>query len=241
MKRYLLLLFTLLITVSTYSQAVQPEKPEPQAYVTDSKGETAELAPGDEFSGEAPVTLKLVANAEEVEGFSLVIVWKFTKEGETEPYLTRHDAEVEIDIKASGAIIIQPEITYTSIENSDVVWPYGAEDYEPFAIILSESSLEVPNAFSPNGDGINDYFNVYNVKSIVSFHAAIYNRWGQQLYSWGIDEIHSKEAGWDGTYNGKPVKAGVYFVVVKAKGADGVEYEYRRDVNLLRGYNESGN
>ena len=64
MKRYLLLLFTLLITVSTYSQAVQPEKPEPQAYVTDSKGETAELAPGDEFSGEAPVTLKLVANAE---------------------------------------------------------------------------------------------------------------------------------------------------------------------------------
>ena len=41
---------------------------------------------------------------------------------------------------------------------------------------------------------------------------------------------------WDGTFNGKPVKEGVYFVLVKAKGADGVEYNIRRDVNLLRGY-----
>ena len=46
------------------------------------------------------------------------------------------------------------------------------------------------------------------------------------------------DCGWDGTYNGKPVKAGVYFVVVKAKGADGIDYEFRKAVNLLRGYNE---
>lgn len=241
MKRYLLLLFALFITLSVYPQAVQPEIPEPSVLVTEFDGSTTELISGDEFSGEAPITLKLSANAEEVEGFSLVVVWTFKKEGETEPYLTRHDSEFEIDVKTSGAIIIQPEITYTSLENSDVVWPYGAEEFEPFRIILAESSLEVPNAFSPNGDGINDYFNVYNAKSIVSFHAAIFNRWGQQLYSWGLDGIDSKEAGWDGTYNGKPVKAGVYYVVVKAKGADGIEYEFRRDVNLLRGYDESGN
>jgi hypothetical protein len=34
------------------------------------------------------------------------------------------------------------------------------------------------------------------------------------------------------------VKAGVYFVVINARGADGIEYEIRRDVNLLRGYTE---
>ena len=38
------------------------------------------------------------------------------------------------------------------------------------------------------------------------------------------------------SYNGKPVKDGVYFVLVKAKGADGIEYNIRRDVNLLRGF-----
>ena len=43
--------------------------------------------------------------------------------------------------------------------------------------------------------------------------------------------------GWDGKFNGSPVKDGVYFVLVKALGADGVEYNIRRDVNLIRKYN----
>lgn len=241
MKRYILLLSALFVAFSLYSQTTEPVAPQPTASVTDAKGETVECQPGDDFSGEAPVLVRLSANAEEVDGYSLVITWTFTREGESEPYLIRHDADVEIEIKKSGATVIQPVITYTSTENSDIFWEYGTETYGPFSIVLSESSLEVPNAFSPNGDGINDYFNVYNAKSIVAFHAAIFNRWGQQLYSWGLDEIDCEECGWDGTYNGRPVKAGVYYVVVKAEGADGIEYEFRRDVNLLRGYNEDIN
>ena len=96
----------------------------------------------------------------------------------------------------------------------------------------------MPNAFSPNGDGINDYFNVYDVKSIVKFSGAIYNRWGQQLYTWGIDEIDCEQCGWDGTYKGTAVKDGVYFVVVNALGADGFKYEIKSAVNLLRGFSE---
>ena len=46
-----------------------------------------------------------------------------------------------------------------------------------------------------------------------------------------------KAGGWDGTYQGHPVKDGTYFVLVKARGADGVEYDIRRDVNLLRDHN----
>lgn len=99
---------------------------------------------------------------------------------------------------------------------------------------VSTSVLFMPNAFSPNGDGVND---VYKAKSgyraITTFHAYIYNRWGQKLFEWtDID------GGWDGTYKGKPVKQGVYFVLVKAKGTDGKIYNIKRDVNLLRGYND---
>lgn len=214
------------------------EAPEPYAEVVDKNGEIDELSAGGEFSGEAPVVLKLYSNAEEVEGFSLVCSWEFFKEGEAEPYLVRYDKDVEIELRESGATIIQPVIVYTAIANSEIVWEFGTEVYEPFRVVLSESNLEAPNAFSPNGDGINDYYNVFNVKSIVSFNAAIYNRWGQQLYSWGIDGIGCEECGWDGTYKGKPVKAGVYYVVIDAVGADGIKYEIRRDVNLLRGYTE---
>ena len=239
MKRYILAYLLFLITMSAFSQSFPDGyTPEPIAYVIDAKGEETELAPGGDFSGEAPVKLKLSANAEDIENFSLVVVWTFTREGETEPYLTRYDADVDIDITTSGATIVQPKIIYTSMANSEIFWEFGADTYEPFSIVLAESSLEVPNAFSPNGDGVNDYFNVYNAKSLVSFSAAIFNRWGQKLYSWGLDEIDCESCGWDGTYNGKPVKAGVYYVVVKAVGADGIEYEYRKDVNLLRGYNE---
>ena len=237
MKRYILPILLLFITASVCSQTM-PDIPTPTACVVDANGEETELAVGDAFSGEAPVTVFLSANAEDFDGFSLVVVWTFTREGEQEPYLTRYDADVEIDIATSGTTIIQPKITYTSTANSEIFWEYGADTYEPFCIGLSESSLEVPNAFSPNGDGINDYFNVYNAKSLVSFNAAIFNRWGQKLYSWGLDQLGCDDCGWDGTYNGKPVKAGVYFVVVKAKGADGIEYEFRKAVNLLRGYNE---
>ena len=237
MKKYLLLLLLPLLALNLWAQ-VEIEAPEPYAVVTDKNGEVTELAAGDEFSGEAPLVIRLYAAAEEVDGYSLVCSWEFYKEGETEPYLVRYDNEVEIELRECGATIIQPMLVYTSRENSEIYWEFGAEVYEPFRIVISESNLEAPNAFSPNGDGINDYYNVFNVKSIVSFSGAIYNRWGQQLYSWGIDQIGCEDCGWDGTYKGKPVKPGVYYVVIDAKGADGIRYEIRRDVNLLRGYTE---
>lgn len=237
MKRYLFMLLLPLLALGVAAQ-VNIEAPEPYAEVVDKNGEIDELSAGGDFSGEAPVILRLYSNAEEVEGFSLVCSWEFYKEGEAEPYLVRYDKDVEIELRESGATIIQPVIVYTAIANSEIVWEFGTEVYEPFRVVLSESNLEAPNAFSPNGDGINDYYNVFNVKSIVSFNAAIYNRWGLQLYSWGIDGIGCEECGWDGTYKGKPVKAGVYYVVIDAVGADGIKYEIRRDVNLLRGYTE---
>jgi gliding motility-associated-like protein len=103
-------------------------------------------------------------------------------------------------------------------------------------VTISESKLEMPNAFSPNDDQQNDIYRAKKdkYKSIVEFHAYIFNRWGQKLYEW--TDITQ---GWDGTYHGSPVKEGVYFVLVKAKGADGREYNIRKDVNLLRGYTSS--
>ena len=92
----------------------------------------------------------------------------------------------------------------------------------------------MPNAFSPNGDTHNDVYKAKEYQSIVEFHAYIFNRWGQKLFEWT-----NPAEGWDGNYNGNPVKEGVYFVVVKARGADGIVYNIRKDVNLLRGYTKT--
>ena len=66
-------------------------------------------------------------------------------------------------------------------------------------------------------------------------HRVIFNRHGQKLYEW--TDWSTEKSGWDGKYNGHPVKDGVYFVYVKARGADGRDYSIRRDVNLLRNFN----
>ena len=99
--------------------------------------------------------------------------------------------------------------------------------------VVLTSTLIMPNAFSPNNDKINDVYMVKSYQHIVEFHAYIFNRCGQKL-----DEWPDLEGGWDGTYQGKDVKQGTYFVLVKAKGADGQTYNIRKDVNLLRGYTE---
>ena len=88
------------------------------------------------------------------------------------------------------------------------------------------------NVFKPTNE-INEVFKVKSHQNIVEFHAYIFNRWGQKLYEWT-----DLEGGWDGTYQGKDVKQGTYFVLVKAKGADGQTYNIRKDVNLLRGFTE---
>lgn len=91
------------------------------------------------------------------------------------------------------------------------------------------SKLSFPNTFTPNDDNYNDKFKAKECQNIIEFHAYIFNRWGQKLYDWT-----NPEEGWDGNYNGNPVEEGVYFLLCKAKGTDGQDYNIRKDVNLLR-------
>ena len=211
------------------------DAPEPKATIVNKENVEEELAEGESFSGEAPLKARFMANAKEYDDYICACTWSFFRDGGKEPFLKRFDKDVDYDFNKAGAFLVSLFVTYTDKNDKDHVFEY---EYEPFQISISESTLKVPDAFSPNDDGINDYFNVFEVKSIISFSAAIYNRWGQQLYKWGIDEMNCENCGWDGTYKGSPVKEGVYFVVVEALGADGIKYTIRKAVNLLRGYAE---
>lgn len=223
----------LLLVLCTTLQAYADEVPtiDPQATFTTDEGEET----GTSYSGSAPLTVVFHANAENVGMYTPHYEWRFTKEGETQPYLVRYEEETEYTFTEAGSHRI---VLYAKFINGNDTVAYTKDywqDAQPITIQISESKLEMPNAFSPNGDGINDIYRAKNnYQSIVEFDAYIFNRWGQKIYEW-----HDPAGGWDGKFNGKDVKQGVYFVLVKAKGADGRKYNIKKDVNLLRGYTES--
>ncbi|WP_417591508.1 gliding motility-associated C-terminal domain-containing protein [Owenweeksia hongkongensis] len=90
--------------------------------------------------------------------------------------------------------------------------------------------LFIPNAFTPDGDGINDVF-LFKGVGIAKFQANVYNRWGEMVYSW--DESSGSD-GWDGTQNGKPVPTGVYTYKIVVEDVGGTQVDKRGSFNLLR-------
>lgn len=99
---------------------------------------------------------------------------------------------------------------------------------EVYTVDIGESRLECPNAFSPaNQDGVNDLWKV-SYQSIVSFECHIFNRWGKKLAT-----LNHPSQGWDGKIGGKFVPSGVYYYVIKARGADGKKYNLSGDINII--------
>jgi len=88
--------------------------------------------------------------------------------------------------------------------------------------------LEIPNVFTPNGDGQNDLFRVHG-KSIIEFHAIIFNRWGKKIYEW--DDVNGY---WDGKIGSSDASPGTYYYKITAKGKKDKDYEFNGFFYLLR-------
>ncbi len=183
----------------------------------------------------APVVGHFTSNVADLGDYEVRYEWKIYAPGmESAPLVHRFDADIDYTFTQSGTFYVQLYATFVAGRDT-IQYPEEGEA-NPFVVSISESKLEMPNAFSPNGDGYND---VYKAKegylSIVSFKATIFNRWGQKIYSW-----NDVAGGWDGRFNGSVVKDGTYFVVVEAIGADGRKYKIKRDVNVLTGFTKDG-
>ena len=193
-----------------------------KATYTDQKG--VEIVATEDFNAEAPLYVQFTSNPSNLDP-AATIEWHITNTS-ADINVTRYEENTTYTFTAAG----KNQITLNVVLDGEII------ETKSINIAISDSHLEMPNAFSPNGDGINDYFQAKtNSKSIIEFHAYIFNRHGQKLYDW--TDWQNERSGWDGTHHGHPVKDGVYFVYVKALGADGTEYNIRRDVNLLRNYN----
>lgn len=109
--------------------------------------------------------------------------------------------------------------------------PYGCRDSAFVTIRVDPTVTEfIPEAFTPNGDGLNDVFRVFNLgyyQKLVDFR--IYNRWGHEVFN----TINAKQ-GWDGTMNGVPQDMGVYYYQVIVSNPDGKQKSLKGSVTLIR-------
>jgi len=107
----------------------------------------------------------------------------------------------------------------------------GCSSYDTVEI-TRDCYLDVPNAFSPNGDGSNDYFFPRNrlSKGLKSFKMNIYNRWGELIFQ--TENLEGR--GWDGSYNGAMQPSGVYVYIIDAEFKDGRKERHQGNVTLVK-------
>ena len=94
--------------------------------------------------------------------------------------------------------------------------------------LVFEALLFVPNTFTPNGDGDNDFFYPKGA-NIREYNMIIFNRWGELVY-----ESNDFDNKWDGTFNGKPCPDGTYVWRIRYSDERQINFEKMGHVNLLR-------
>lgn len=164
-------------------------------------------------TGSAPMEILFLSNANEP--VATFYRWEVYKNNQ--PLITRSDKDHRYSFTEFGTYKVKITASNNTCSSTDSI-----------IVDISDSQLQIPNVFTPNGDGVNDEFRVA-YKSIISFNAWVFNRWGRKVYSWT-----DPTKGWDGRIAGKDATSGPYFYVIKAVGSDGKKYVRKGDINLLR-------
>jgi len=112
--------------------------------------------------------------------------------------------------------IASPEATTTY--QLTVTSAGGCESYDEVTVVV-EVPIYVPNTFTPNGDGYNDYWEITNMSRYPSAKVTVYDRWGQKVFN-VVGYTNDKR--WDGTNRGLKLPAATYFYVIDLQtGNDG--------------------
>jgi len=96
---------------------------------------------------------------------------------------------------------------------------------------IEECKLEIPNAFSPDGDGINDLFRpLSNCEAYAEFYFRIYSRWGQLVF-----ESNNPTQGWNGTFKNKAMPSDLYGWILEYRFPEEEEVKLEKgEVTLMR-------
>jgi len=169
--------------------------------------------------------------------------------------LTSRNVQIEIDILANdtingtmpeifilqapqlGTVQVNPNQTFTYVPDLDVCERIDSftyilrtstgEDTATVTITIVCEDLTIFNGFSPNGDLINDTWEIPGIENFPNNKVCVFNRWGNQIF---CQDNYLNTAAWDGTWEGKDLPDGTYFYVID----DGAGNQFSGYVQLHR-------
>ncbi len=173
------------------------------------------------------------------EGDQLILLVYTTPDSLNDPlYEWSMDGAIIQQTQVPVLNITAPEVTDIDPNQADVQVfvftvnvedAYGCSNTASITLLINEVQVTIPNLFTPNGDEVNDYFNILvngGAPEILTFR--IYNRWGQVVY-----DNDTPELGWDGRINGEPAPSDVYVFYIEYR-MGGKDFTIKGEVTLLR-------
>ena len=96
--------------------------------------------------------------------------------------------------------------------------------------VIPQHQLYIPNSFTPNGDGVNDYWGAFGNKKVwIYLNVEVFDRWGEKVFE--STDINYQ---WDGKYRGTPEEPGIYVYIFKVTFLDGYTVNNKGSITLIR-------
>jgi gliding motility-associated-like protein len=113
---------------------------------------------------------------------------------------------------------------------------YGCVEWDTMFVTVSDQrEVFVPNAFTPNGDGINDFAEVFPGTNIVEIEVfEIFDRWGNNVFGASNFAAGDIVARWDGNYRSQPLNPGLFVYLLKVRDVRGEIKHQVGEISLIR-------
>lgn len=175
------------------------------------------------------VTVTVFEGATAIAGPDAIIltgdVYQMLSSGSAGSYLWTPSTGLSSATVLSPTAAPQTTTTYTLTVTS----PQGCTATDQMTLTVVPYCIKPMNAFTPNGDGINDRWLITDGNCLIGVRAQVFNRYGSRVF-----ESPNYDNTWDGTYKGKPLPDGTYYYVLEFVLLNGKRQVLKGDVTILR-------
>lgn len=139
-------------------------------------------------------------------------------------------------LTAPNALRTFVSVTETTTYTLSISDTSGCKASDQITVFLDrQRAVFIPTAFTPDGDGINDFFFINGGKDVAQIkELRIFDRWGNLMFQRGEMQPNDPQLGWDGTFNGKKVGLGVYVYYAAIEFIDGAIETFEGGITVVR-------